>query len=77
VSSVCRYRLRTFNLDVAQNESTIKPKTKAILPVHLYWLAASDDACQSHGATYKGKKVMALLMVGCIFPIGVVNEFME
>jgi len=64
---------RTFNLDVAQVESAITPKTKAILPVHLYGLACDmdpimglaekhglaviEDACQSHGATYKGKKV--------------------
>lgn len=64
---------RTFNLDVAQIESAITPKTKAILPVHLYGLACDmdpimslaekhglaviEDACQSHGATYKGKKV--------------------
>jgi len=64
---------RTFNLDVAQIESAITPKTKAILPVHLYGLACDmdpimslaekhglaviEDACQSHGAIYKGKKV--------------------
>lgn len=64
---------RTFNLDVNQIESAITPRTKAILPVHLYGLACDmdpimsiaekhglavvEDACQSHGATYKGKKV--------------------
>lgn len=63
----------TFNLDVHQMESAITPRTKAILPVHLYGLACDmdpimelaekhdlaviEDACQSHGATYKGKKV--------------------
>ena len=64
---------RTFNLDVSQVESAITPRTKAILPVHLYGLACDmdsimslaekhglaviEDACQSHGAIYKGKKV--------------------
>lgn len=63
---------RTFNLDVNQIEAAITPRTKAILPVHLYGLACDmdpilslaekygliviEDACQSHGATYKGKK---------------------
>lgn len=64
---------RTFNLDVNQIEAAITPRTKAILPVHLYGLACDmdpimnlaekhglaviEDACQSHGAEYKGKKV--------------------
>lgn len=64
---------RTFNLDVTQIESAITPRTKAILPVHLYGLACDmdpimsiaekhglaviEDACQSHGALYKGRKV--------------------
>lgn len=64
---------RTFNLDVTKLEAAITPKTKAILPVHLFGLscdmdaimavakkhnlAVIEDACQSHGATFKGKKV--------------------
>lgn len=64
---------RTFNLDVNQIEAAITPRTKAILPVHLYGLACDmdpimnlaekhglaviEDACQSHGAEYKGRKV--------------------
>lgn len=64
---------RTFNMDPSKIEAAITPKTKAILPVHLYGLscdmdpimeiakkhglAVIEDACQSHGAEYKGKKV--------------------
>jgi dTDP-4-amino-4,6-dideoxygalactose transaminase len=63
---------RTFNIDVAQVEAAITPRTKAILPIHLYGLCCDmdalmsiggkhhlviiEDACQSHGATYQGKK---------------------
>lgn len=64
---------RTFNLDVTQIEAVITPKTKAILPVHLFGLSCEmaaieaiakkhnlviiEDACQSHGGTYQGKKL--------------------
>jgi len=64
---------RTFNLDVSKIEKAITKKTKAILPVHLYGLSCDmdqimkiaekhglvviEDACQSHGAGYKGRKV--------------------
>ena len=63
----------TFNLDPAKVESAITPRTKAIMPVHLYGHPASlepllnlcrkhnlhlvEDAAQAHGATYKGKVV--------------------
>jgi dTDP-4-amino-4,6-dideoxygalactose transaminase len=63
----------TFNLNPDLIEAAVTPKTKAILPVHLYGLACDmdpimriaekhglaviEDACQSHGAEYKGKKV--------------------
>jgi len=63
----------TFNLDPKLIEKAITPRTKAIMPVHLYGqpfdvdaileicrrhkLPLVEDACQSHGAKYKGKTV--------------------
>ena len=63
----------TFNLNPALIEAAITPHTKAILPIHLYGLCCDmdaimaiakkhglvviEDACQSHGAEYKGHKV--------------------
>jgi perosamine synthetase len=63
---------RTFNLDVSKIESAITPRTKAILPISLYGLTSDmdtimeiankhnlvviEDACQAHGAEYKGKR---------------------
>jgi dTDP-4-amino-4,6-dideoxygalactose transaminase len=63
----------TFNLNPAQIELAITPHTKAIMPVHLFGLSCDmdpilaiaerhhlrviEDACQSHGALYKGKRV--------------------
>ncbi len=61
-----------FNIDVSQIEKKITKRTKAILPVHLYGqpcdmdeiveiaekhsLEIVEDACQAHGAAYKGRK---------------------
>jgi dTDP-4-amino-4,6-dideoxygalactose transaminase/acetyltransferase-like isoleucine patch superfamily enzyme len=72
---------RTFNIDVSQIEKAITPRTKAILPVHLYGQAAEmdaildiakrhslvviEDACQAHGAEYKGRRVGAIGDFGC------------
>jgi perosamine synthetase len=63
----------TFNIRPDLIEAAITPRTKAILPVHLYGLPADmgaitemadryglaviEDACQAHGATYYGKPV--------------------
>ncbi len=63
----------TFNINPALIEAVITPKTKAILPVHLYGypcdmdalmaiakkhnLMIIEDACQAVGATYRGKMV--------------------
>ncbi len=71
----------TMNLDPKLIERAITPKTKAILPVHLYGLPFDvdairdigkkygiplmEDACQSHGAKYKGKTVGGLGEVSC------------
>jgi dTDP-4-amino-4,6-dideoxygalactose transaminase len=71
----------TYNIDVSQIESKINSRTKAILPVHLYghpadmepiWKLAKayklkviEDACQSHGAEYKGRRTGSLGDVGC------------
>jgi dTDP-4-amino-4,6-dideoxygalactose transaminase len=66
----------TYCIDVAQVEAAISPRTRAIIPVHLYGqpaemddlntlaerngLVVIEDACQAHGATYKGRKVGSL-----------------
>ncbi len=70
-----------LNLDPGAVESCLTEKTKAIIPVHLYGHPASmnelatlaqarqisivEDAAQSHGAEYDGKRVGALGAVGC------------
>jgi perosamine synthetase len=71
----------TFNMDMSKLEQAITPKTKAILPVHLYGqpcdydelraiatkhnLIVIEDACQAVGAEYGDKKAGALGDMGC------------
>lgn len=72
---------KTYNLDVEQLEADITPRTKAIIPVSLYGQCADfdainaiaakynipviEDAAQSFGATYKGRKSCNLSTVSC------------
>src|SRR3989344_6180376 len=69
----CDIREDTWTIDVEDAERKIDGKTKAIIPVHIYGnpcdmdsiqklcsknkLKLIEDACQAHGAEYKGKKV--------------------
>ncbi|MFI5181375.1 MAG: DegT/DnrJ/EryC1/StrS family aminotransferase [Thermoanaerobaculia bacterium] len=77
----CDIEPGTFNVDPAKLAKAITPKTKAIQPVHLYGQCADmspildvarkkgipviEDACQSLGAAYEGKKAGALSEFGC------------
>ena len=72
---------RTYNLDAALLEAAITPRTKAIIPVSLYGQCADmddinaiaakhglpviEDAAQSFGATYKGKRSCNLSTIAC------------
>ncbi len=71
----------SYNLDPALLEAAITPRTKAILPVSLYGQCADfdtinavarrhnlpviEDAAQSFGASYKGRKSGNLSTIGC------------
>jgi len=71
----------TYTLDVKQVKERITPKTRALLPVHLYGypvdmkplqelacehdLYIIEDACQAHGASYRNQKVGGLGDIGC------------
>ena len=66
----------SYNIDVNKIEAAITPRTRAIMPVHLYGQSADldpifeiatrrnllviEDAAQAHGSEYKGKRVGAI-----------------
>ncbi len=70
-----------YNLDPALLEEALTDKTKAIIPVHLYGQPARmdavaafadahglkivEDACQAHGALYRGQRAGSLSHAGC------------
>ena len=71
----------TYTMDVEQVERAITPRTRALLPVHLYGqmadlspllemcerygLALIEDAAQAHGAEYHGTRAGGMSQVGC------------
>ena len=73
---------RTYNLDAEKIEVKITPRTRVILPVHLYGQAADmdpimelarrynlrviEDCAQALGAKYKGSKVGSIGDAGCL-----------
>ncbi|KQV70297.1 DegT/DnrJ/EryC1/StrS family aminotransferase [Rhizobium sp. Root1220] len=71
----------TLTMDPTKLEAAITPRTKAIVPVHLYGQMADmdairaiadkhglpviEDACQAHGAEYKGRRAGSIGVSGC------------
>ena len=71
----------TFTLDAARVQAALTPRTRALMPVHLYGqtadmeslgaiargrgLAVIEDACQAHGAAFGGRRSGALGTAGC------------
>jgi dTDP-4-amino-4,6-dideoxygalactose transaminase len=72
---------RTFTMDAEAVEAAVTPRTKAIMPVHLYGhpadmdpilrvakkhgLVVIEDAAQAHGAEYKGRRIGSIGDIGC------------
>jgi dTDP-4-amino-4,6-dideoxygalactose transaminase len=70
-----------YTMDPAKIEAAITPRTKAIMPVHLYGQPANmdsildiarghglvviEDACQAHGAMYKGRRCGSIGHIAC------------
>jgi dTDP-4-amino-4,6-dideoxygalactose transaminase len=81
----------TFNIDPAKIEAAITPKTKVLLPVHLFGqcadmdpileiaarhgLAVVEDACQAIGATYRSKRLAGMRGAGSIGATGAFSFF--
>ncbi len=73
---------KTFNIDAGKIEEQITPKTRALMPVHLYGQPAEmdkimeiaskhklyviEDAAQALGAEYNGKKICTIGDINCI-----------
>jgi dTDP-4-amino-4,6-dideoxygalactose transaminase len=71
----------TFTLDPARVQAALTPRTRALMPVHLYGQTADmetlgaiarargvsiiEDACQAHGAAFGGRRTGALGTAGC------------
>ncbi len=71
----------TFNMNPELLESAVTPETKAIIPVHLFGQMADmdpimetarkhglfviEDACQAHGAEYRGRRAGSIGDAGC------------
>ncbi|PJB35242.1 MAG: erythromycin biosynthesis sensory transduction protein eryC1, partial [Deltaproteobacteria bacterium CG_4_9_14_3_um_filter_51_14] len=72
---------RTYNIDVTKIEEKVTPRTKAIIPVHLYGQPADvdpiiaiakkhglkivEDAAQGHGGLYKGRRIGSIGDLAC------------
>jgi dTDP-4-amino-4,6-dideoxygalactose transaminase len=72
---------KTYTINISQLEQAITAKTKAIIPVHLFGQTADmeplneiaerhgvpvvEDACQAHGAEYRGKMAGSIGIGGC------------
>lgn len=72
---------QTHTMDPAAIEAAITPRTKAVIPVHLFGQMADlhpimqvarkhnlyviEDAAQAHGATYQGRRAGSIADIGC------------